>query len=299
MTERTREQGPPGDLHYLFSPLKHARLDYMVQKAVEMGVSHLQPVIMQHTQAERVNLARMKANAIEAAEQCGILAIPEIGEPRKLDALVRAWKPDRLLVFCDEAAEVKDPVAALVVRARWRHRGTAAGERADRSGRRLRRARNVKRCSSCRTPCASRSARVSCAPTRLALRPSPSFRQRSATGVRVAVPRRSRNQNRAAAFSLATCWPGIGPVPALLRPTPAGFSRRFGRVRKGRTTLLLARERWTMSDDYKFGIEEEYFLVDAETKSVAREMPGSFLEKVKSASADRCPARCFSRRSRR
>ncbi len=113
VTERTREQGPPGDLHYLFSPLKHARLDYMVQKAVEMGVSHLQPVIMQHTQAERVNLARMKANAIEAAEQCGILAIPEIGEPRKLDALVRAWKPNRLLVFCDEAAEVKDPVAAL------------------------------------------------------------------------------------------------------------------------------------------------------------------------------------------
>src|SRR5256885_4407021 len=111
--ERRREQTTPGDLHYLFSPLKHARLDYMVQKAVEMGVSRLQPVIMRHTQAERVNLARMRANAIEAAEQCGILTTPEIAEPRKLDAVVRAWKADRVLVFCDEEADVRDPVAAL------------------------------------------------------------------------------------------------------------------------------------------------------------------------------------------
>jgi 16S rRNA (uracil1498-N3)-methyltransferase len=111
--ERSRAQTAAGDLDYLFSPLKHARLDYMVQKAVEMGVSRLQPVIMRHTQAERVNLARMRANAIEAAEQCGVLSIPEIAEPRKLDALVRAWKADRLLVFCDEEAEVRDPVAAL------------------------------------------------------------------------------------------------------------------------------------------------------------------------------------------
>ena len=72
-----------------------------------------QPIIMRHTQAERVNLGRMRANAIEAAEQCGILDIPEIAEPRKFDALVRGWKPDRLLVFCDEEADVKDPVAAL------------------------------------------------------------------------------------------------------------------------------------------------------------------------------------------
>jgi len=113
VAERTRTQTTPGDLHYLFSPLKHARLDYMAQKAVEMGASRLQPVIMRHTQAERVNLARMRANAIEAAEQCGILTIPEISEPRKLDALVRGWKADRLLVFCDEEADVKDPIAAL------------------------------------------------------------------------------------------------------------------------------------------------------------------------------------------
>jgi 16S rRNA (uracil1498-N3)-methyltransferase len=113
VVERTREQGRAADLHYLFSPLKHARLDYVVQKAVEMGASRLQPVIMRHTQAERVNLTRMRANAIEAAEQCGILSLPDIEEPRKFDGLVRSWKADRLLVFCDEEASVKDPVAAL------------------------------------------------------------------------------------------------------------------------------------------------------------------------------------------
>ena len=111
--ERTRPQPPPGDLHYLFAPLKHARLDYMVQKAVEMGASRLQPVLTQNTQAERVNRNRMQANAIEAAEQCGILAIPEIGEPVALANALAALEPARLLVFCDEDAEVKDPIAAL------------------------------------------------------------------------------------------------------------------------------------------------------------------------------------------
>ncbi len=113
LRERLREQTKTGDLDYLFSPLKHARLDYMVQKAVELGVSRLQPILMRHTQAERVNASRMRSNAIEAAEQCGILTIPDIGEPKKLDAVVRGWKADRLLVFCDEEADVKDPVAAL------------------------------------------------------------------------------------------------------------------------------------------------------------------------------------------
>src|ERR1051325_4748837 len=112
-TERLREQTPPSDLHYLFAPLKHARLDYMTQKAVEMGASRLCPVITRHTQSERINLERMRANAIEAAEQCGILTIPEVTEAVKLDALIRDWSADRLLVFCDEEADVKDPVAAL------------------------------------------------------------------------------------------------------------------------------------------------------------------------------------------
>ena len=111
--EQTRAQTQPLDLHYLFAPLKHARLDYMVQKAVEMGASRLQPVITRHAQAARVNLERMRANAIEAAEQCGILTLPEIGAPLAFDRMIAARDPARLLVFCDEDAQVKDPVAAL------------------------------------------------------------------------------------------------------------------------------------------------------------------------------------------
>jgi len=108
-----RAQTPATDLHYLFAPLKHARLDYMVQKAVEMGASRLQPVLTRHTQVTRVNLGRMRANAIEAAEQCGILTLPEIAEPAAFEHMLAARAPDRLLVFCDEDAEVKDPIAAL------------------------------------------------------------------------------------------------------------------------------------------------------------------------------------------
>jgi len=111
--ERTRPQTTPLDLHFLFAPLKHARLDYLVQKAVEMGASRLQPVLTRHTQVARVNLERMRANAIEAAQQCGILSLPAIAAPTALTALAAKADPDRLLVFCDEDAEVKDPVAAL------------------------------------------------------------------------------------------------------------------------------------------------------------------------------------------
>jgi 16S rRNA (uracil1498-N3)-methyltransferase len=111
--EQTRPQTAAADLEYLFAPLKHARLDYMVQKAVEMGASRLVPVLTRHTQTRRVNLERMRANAIEAAEQCGILSLPQIGEPVAFDALFARWTPDRLLVFCDEEAETADPVAAL------------------------------------------------------------------------------------------------------------------------------------------------------------------------------------------
>ena len=67
LEERVRAQTAPGNLHYWFAPLKHSRLDYMAQKAVEMGAARLQPVITRHTQAARVNLDRMQANAIEAA----------------------------------------------------------------------------------------------------------------------------------------------------------------------------------------------------------------------------------------
>jgi 16S rRNA (uracil1498-N3)-methyltransferase len=108
-----RPQPAPGNLHYLFSPLKRARLDYMVQKAVEMGASRLAPVMMRHTQAERVNVERMRANAVEAAEQCGVLALPEIAVPVNFDAAIAGLSPSRHLVFCDEDAPCADPVAAL------------------------------------------------------------------------------------------------------------------------------------------------------------------------------------------
>jgi 16S rRNA (uracil1498-N3)-methyltransferase len=113
VTDRTRPQTAAGDLHYLFAPLKSARLDYMVQKAVEMGVSQLRPILTQHGQVVRVNLNRMHANAIEAAEQCGILCLPQIIAPLPLTRALAAWQPERHLVFCDEAAEVGDPLAAL------------------------------------------------------------------------------------------------------------------------------------------------------------------------------------------
>ena len=110
--ERLREQPAARDLYFLFAPLKHARLDYLVQKAVEMGASRLQPIITRHTQVARINIERMRANAIEAAEQCGILSLPDVTEPIAFDSLIRADSA-RLLVFCDEDAPVKDPLAAL------------------------------------------------------------------------------------------------------------------------------------------------------------------------------------------
>jgi 16S rRNA (uracil1498-N3)-methyltransferase len=114
LVEQTRPQTAPGDLHYLFAPLKQARLDYLVQKAVELGVSRLVPVRTRHGQVARVNLDRIRANAVEAAEQCGILTLPEIAAPLALDRLLADWVPERLMVFCDEDAPVHDPVAELV-----------------------------------------------------------------------------------------------------------------------------------------------------------------------------------------
>lgn len=111
--EQTRKQTPGADLHYLFAPLKAARLDYMVQKAVEMGASRLQPVLTRHGQVARINLDRMRANAVEAAEQCGILSLPDIAPPASLADLIAAWHEPRRLIFCDEGAEVSDPIAAL------------------------------------------------------------------------------------------------------------------------------------------------------------------------------------------
>jgi len=110
---QTRTQDRPGDLTYVFAPLKHARLDYMVQKAVEMGASRLQPVLTRHTQVSRVNLERMRANVIEAAEQCGILNLAAVEQPAPLERFLEQRPPQRLLVFCDEATDVSDPLDAL------------------------------------------------------------------------------------------------------------------------------------------------------------------------------------------
>ena len=97
---RTQAGGP--DIDYLFAPLKRARLDYMVQKATELGVGRLQPVITRRTVAERVNVERMRANVIEAAEQCGGTFVPEVDELQPLDRLLDRWPADRRILWCDE-----------------------------------------------------------------------------------------------------------------------------------------------------------------------------------------------------
>jgi 16S rRNA (uracil1498-N3)-methyltransferase len=98
---------------YAFAPLKLARLDYMAQKAVEMGASRLSPVLTQFTQVNRMNMERMRANAIEAAEQCGILALPQIDEPFAFQKWLAALPTTTRIVFCDEEAVEKSPLEEL------------------------------------------------------------------------------------------------------------------------------------------------------------------------------------------
>jgi 16S rRNA (uracil1498-N3)-methyltransferase len=111
--EQTRPQDSLPDLAYVFAPLKHARLDYMVQKAVEMGAARLQPVLTRFTQVSRINGERMRANVIEAAEQCGILSVADVADPMPLERYLTARDAGRLLIFCDEASEVTNPLTAL------------------------------------------------------------------------------------------------------------------------------------------------------------------------------------------
>ena len=110
--ERTREQSPVPDLHLLIAPLKRERLDYTIQKAVEMGAGTIRPVITRHTQG-RFNVERARANAREAAEQCGILALPGIREPEPLGRVLDGWDDHRRLVFCDEDERTQSPLPAL------------------------------------------------------------------------------------------------------------------------------------------------------------------------------------------
>ena len=104
---------PPPDIDYVFAPLKHQRLDYLVQKATELGARRLQPMITARTITERVNLDRMRANVIEAAEQCNLVFVPEVLEPIAFTSLLKTWDQNRAIIFCDETSTSADPRIAL------------------------------------------------------------------------------------------------------------------------------------------------------------------------------------------
>lgn len=103
LTEKLRVQRPEPDLWLAFAPVKRARIDFIAQKATELGVSRLLPVMTARTNVARVNIARLRANAKEAAEQCERLALPEVSETQSLTELIDAWPPGRRLMFCDES----------------------------------------------------------------------------------------------------------------------------------------------------------------------------------------------------
>ncbi|CAH0339643.1 16S rRNA (uracil(1498)-N(3))-methyltransferase [Rhizobium sp. CECT 9324] len=111
--EETRPQPADCDLQFLFAPLKVGRMDYLIQKAVEMGAGTLQPVITQHVQGKIGNIERLQANATEAAEQCGILAIPTVAPPVKLKDMLERWPSERRIIYCDEDASTQNPLPAL------------------------------------------------------------------------------------------------------------------------------------------------------------------------------------------
>jgi 16S rRNA (uracil1498-N3)-methyltransferase len=102
VVEKTRDQGTEPDLWLAFAPIKKARLDFMAQKATELGVSHMIPVYTRRTIVDRVKTDRLRANAIEAAEQCERVSVPTSDEPIKLEKLLANWPEDRMIMFCDE-----------------------------------------------------------------------------------------------------------------------------------------------------------------------------------------------------
>jgi 16S rRNA (uracil1498-N3)-methyltransferase len=101
------------DIWLVFAPIKKTPADYVVQKATELGVALLQPAITRRTIVSRVNLDRMRANAVEAAEQSGRLTVPEVRAPRTLERILGAWPPGRWLIFCDEAGDARPIAEAL------------------------------------------------------------------------------------------------------------------------------------------------------------------------------------------
>lgn len=121
VVRQLREREPVPDLWLLFAPIKRGRIDWIAEKAAELGVARLVPVVTARTIVDRVNLERLRAHMIEAAEQCERTALPQLDEPARLDALLRSWPADRDLLFADEtggqplaAAARQGPAAILI-----------------------------------------------------------------------------------------------------------------------------------------------------------------------------------------
>ena len=115
--ERRRAQEAEPDLWLLFAPIKGDRIDFIAEKATELGASRLQPVITRYTVVSRVNTERLRARAIEAAEQCERLTVPEVMAPRPLREVLQDWPPARRLFACAEAGETQ-PLAEALAAAR-------------------------------------------------------------------------------------------------------------------------------------------------------------------------------------
>ena len=113
LAELIREQSAGPDLRLLFAPIKRARVDFLVQKATELGVAALWPVVTDFTDVARVNNARLTAIAIEAAEQCERLTVPQIMTPTPLDQAVEKWPHDRPILLCAEAGTARPIMSVL------------------------------------------------------------------------------------------------------------------------------------------------------------------------------------------
>lgn len=111
--ERHRRQESEPDLWLVFAPIKRARIDFLVEKATELGVSELRPVVTRRTVVERINLERLRANAIEAAEQSERLSVPRLYETESLERLMTRWPAERRLLLCDESGTAQPIAAAL------------------------------------------------------------------------------------------------------------------------------------------------------------------------------------------
>ncbi|MGA9581523.1 MAG: 16S rRNA (uracil(1498)-N(3))-methyltransferase [Allosphingosinicella sp.] len=119
VTRHLRHREPVPDLWLLFAPIKRGRIDWLVEKATELGVARLVPVVTRRTIVDRLNLDRLRAHIVEAAEQCERTALAELAEPQKLGALLAAWPEERILYFADETGGEKlaaepGPAAILI-----------------------------------------------------------------------------------------------------------------------------------------------------------------------------------------